>query len=161
MDVNGDGRLDLVSPDAGNNALLVFTNLGKGNLPRRPATRRVATLIASRILDVNRDGKVDLVSANAADNTLTVLTNNGGGIFGSNATYSVGSSPRWVTAADINGSGWPALDFRELQREHAVGAHEQRPRQFWFQRDLHRWHQSGYSHCSGPQRQRAPGPGQR
>ena len=58
---------------------------------------------------MNRDGKVDLISANSGANTLTVLTNNGSGGLGSNATYSVGSSPRSVIAADIDGSGRLAL----------------------------------------------------
>jgi len=53
----------------------------------------------------NVDGKLDLVCANQTDNTLTVLTNNGSGSFGSNATYTVGSGPSYVTAADVNGDG--------------------------------------------------------
>ena len=58
--------------------------------------------------DINNDGKVDLISANLSDSTLTVLTNNGNGIFGSNATYSVGSGlngPTSVAAADVNNDG--------------------------------------------------------
>ena len=55
--------------------------------------------------DVNGDGKLDLISANVNDNTLTVLTNNGSGVFGSNATLTVGSYPNCVVAADVNGDG--------------------------------------------------------
>jgi hypothetical protein len=54
--------------------------------------------------DVNGDGRLDLIA-----NGL-VLTNNGSGGFGSNTTYSVGSSgSTCVVAADVNGDGKPDL----------------------------------------------------
>ncbi len=49
--------------------------------------------------------KWDLISANAGDNTLAILTNNGSGGFVSNATYTVGAGPFFVTTADLNGDG--------------------------------------------------------
>ena len=56
--------------------------------------------------DINGDGKVDLISANTpGGHTLTVLTNNGSGIFGSNATLTVGLGPQWIGAVDVNGDG--------------------------------------------------------
>ena len=51
--------------------------------------------------DINGAGKVDLICANYVGNSLTVLTNNGSGTFGSNATYTVGSEPISVVAADL------------------------------------------------------------
>ena len=58
-----------------------------------------------------------MITANYGGNTLTVLTNNGKGVYGSNATYSVGVNPLSVIAVDINGSGKPALIFtHELSR---------------------------------------------
>src|SRR5262249_18384559 len=44
-----------------------------------------------------------------SDGTLTVLTNNGSGIFGSNATLTVGGGPECVITADVNGDGFPDL----------------------------------------------------
>src|SRR5665213_2424736 len=60
--------------------------------------------------DVNGDGNVDLICVNAGavinpGNTLSLLTNNGSEVFGSNATYTVGSAPYSVIAADVNGDG--------------------------------------------------------
>ena len=58
--------------------------------------------------DVNGDGKIDLISANYENgfgSTLTVLTNNGNGVFGFNATLTVGGGPQAVVAADVNGDG--------------------------------------------------------
>jgi hypothetical protein len=58
---------------------------------------------------MNVDGRVDLVTANYNFNTLTVLTNDGTGNFTSNTTYTVGSEPDSVAAADVNGDGFADL----------------------------------------------------
>ena len=111
-DVNNDGKVDLVMAnwDNGNgNTLSVWTNSGSGLFVSN-VTLNVGsgprTVIAA---DINNDGKLDLICANYGfsgnGNTLTVLTNNGNGIFGSNATYVVGSGSYSVTSADLNGDG--------------------------------------------------------
>jgi hypothetical protein len=112
-DVNGDGKIDLICGNAGNSpynngTLSILTNNGSGsfviastlNIGHGPGS-----IVAA---DVNGDGKVDLITANwdnGNGNTLSVWTNNGGGVFGSNATYVVGSGPRTVVTADVNGDG--------------------------------------------------------
>src|SRR5438876_807077 len=80
-DVNGDGKMDLVSANSGTNTLSVLTNKGSGSF-----ASAVAYIVGNDprsvvAVDVNGDGWVDLVSANAgffpnSTNTLTVLTNN-------------------------------------------------------------------------------------
>ena len=40
---------------------------------------------------------------------LTIMTNNGSGVFGSNATYNVGTLPYCVIAVDVNGDCKPDL----------------------------------------------------
>ncbi len=114
-DVNGDGRLDLISasygfrwglpgdPGGWNNVLTVLTNNGSGGFGSN------ATLIvgfgpsAVVAADVNGDGQPDLISANETDNSVTVLTNNGSGLFGGSATFAVGVRPRGLVAADVSG----------------------------------------------------------
>ena len=104
-DVNGDGKVDLISANYGNNTLSVFTNNRVGVFSLK-ATYAVGGNPRSVIAaDVNGDGKVDLICVNVSSNTLSVLTNNGVGGFGSNATYNVGSNPISVGAADLNGDG--------------------------------------------------------
>jgi hypothetical protein len=104
-DVNGDGRVDLISANYKDNTLTVLTNNGIGGFGSN-ATYSVGSepnqVVAA---DVNGDGTPDLISANWNDNTLTVLINNGTGGFGSKATYSVGSTPSSVVTADVNGDG--------------------------------------------------------
>jgi hypothetical protein len=79
--------------------VITITNAGPG-----PTSVAVA--------DVNGDGKPDLICANhdvSAGNTLTIFTNGGSGIFGSNATITVGNGVGLVLAADMNGDGKPDL----------------------------------------------------
>src|SRR5665213_97513 len=102
-DVNGDGKVDLISANFVTNTLTVLTNNGNGGFGSN-ATINVGlgphSVVAA---DVNGDGNVDLICANANTNTLTVLTNDGSGAFMLSGTYSVGSGPISVCAADING----------------------------------------------------------
>ncbi len=108
-DVNGDGKLDLISANEGTNTLTVLTNNGSGGFGYNATytVGRYPYYVAAA--DINGDGKLDLISANQSDGTLTVLTNNGSGGFGSNATYTVGISSQCVVAADVNGDGKPDL----------------------------------------------------
>jgi hypothetical protein len=109
-DINGDGKVDLISANANDSTLTILTNNGSGVFGSN-ATLTVgmnpAFVVAA---DVRGSGKLDLISANfgsygGSGNTLTVLTNNGAGVFGSNATLIVGNNPNCVAAADINGDG--------------------------------------------------------
>ena len=113
-DVNGDGKMDFVNVNtyvAGNgNTLMMWTNDGHGGFAIS-STPAVGSYPVSVAAFTNFDGKVALVCANQGDGTLTVLTNAGGGIFGSNATYTLpnivqgATLPCSVCAADVNGDG--------------------------------------------------------
>ena len=115
-DLNGDGKMDLISANWGTNTLTVFTNNGSGVFGFNATLTVGGKPFSVVAADLNGDGKLDLVSANANTypggangNTLTVLTNNGSGVFGSNATLTVGSGPWWMAAADLNSDGKPDL----------------------------------------------------
>ncbi len=107
-DVNSDGKLDLISANAGDNTLTVLTNNGSGGF-MTSGTYKVSNGATGpycvTAADVNGDGRVDLISANADESTLTVLTNNGSGGFVLAGKYAVGSEPTCVVAADVNGNG--------------------------------------------------------
>jgi hypothetical protein len=105
-DVNGDGTLDLISANVGDNSLTVLTNNGDGTFTASETIFSVGNGPAVTAADVNHDGKQDLITANFFDNNLTVLTNDGAGNFVFNANYPVGSGPYWVvTSTNITGDG--------------------------------------------------------
>ena len=111
-DVNGDGKLDLICANYGDNTLTVLTNTGSGHFANAGAYS-VGNGPDAVSAFTNLYGRVDLVCANSGDNTLTVLTNNGVGGFATSGTYSVGSPqlnlPMSVTTIDIKGDGKVAL----------------------------------------------------
>jgi hypothetical protein len=106
-DVNGDGHVDLICANLGNQTsagtLTVLTNNGSGGfaLSSSPVVGIAPRSITAA--DVNGDGNVDLICANSGSGTLTVLTNNGSGGFVLSATLTTGIE--LVVAADVNGDG--------------------------------------------------------
>jgi len=105
VDVNGDGKVDLVSANGLDNTLTVLTNNGSGVFGSNATYNVGAGPFFVTAADINGDGKPDLICANAATNTLTVLTNNGSGGFVLCTTLTVGSNPRSIAVADVNGDG--------------------------------------------------------
>lgn len=94
LDVNGDGKLDLVVPNFGSNSVSVLLNTtAAGGGPAFAGQQTFAAgtnPVAVSILDVNGDGRRDVVVANRGANTVSVLMN---------ATATVASTPATVTLA--------------------------------------------------------------
>jgi hypothetical protein len=104
-DVNGDGKVDLISANYNDSTLSVFTNTGAGGFILSSLLTvglNPRTVIAA---DVNGDGAPDIITANYGNNSLSVLTNNGHGGFVLASTLSVSSQAYAVAAADVNGDG--------------------------------------------------------
>ncbi|MDR3457245.1 MAG: VCBS repeat-containing protein [Verrucomicrobiae bacterium] len=108
-DVNGDGKVDLITANFYDGKLSVLLNNGAGRftLAASPGVGSYPMMVLAA--DVNGDGKVDLVSANSGDDTLSILTNNGSGTFTLSSSPGVGFTPYSVIAADVNGDGWVDL----------------------------------------------------
>jgi len=104
-DVNGDGKMDLISANYLDNSLTVLTNDGSGGFVISSSPGGGAHPVPVTAADVNGDGKMDLISGNYNANTLTVLTNDGSGGFVISSSPGVGTRPVSVTAADVNGDG--------------------------------------------------------
>jgi len=111
VDVNNDGKLDLICPNQISKSLSVLTNNGNGGFQRAssPATGSDGGPYSLVAADVNNDGKPDLICVNSGcptiGHTLSVLINNGGGVFTLASTPSVGREPNSVVATDVNGDG--------------------------------------------------------
>jgi FG-GAP-like repeat len=104
VDINGDGKPDLISVNDGSSTLTVLTNNGSGGFGSNAPVNVGSAVVWAVAADVNGDNKPDLICANGGNpGTLIVMTNNGGGIFSSNATLAVGFGPTCIAAADVNG----------------------------------------------------------
>jgi hypothetical protein len=105
-DVNGDGKVDLISANIDASNLSVLTNNGSGGfvLASLPAVGPAPVWVTAA--DVNGDGKLDLISANqSVASPLSVLTNNGSSGFVLASSPPGGPFANSVTAADVNGDG--------------------------------------------------------
>jgi hypothetical protein len=102
-DLNGDGRLDLVTANAGSNNISVqIGNSGGTFQPAQPYAAGAGPASVA-VGDVNGDGNLDVVTANEADNTVSVLLGNGNGTLQPAKNYAVGSQPVSVAIGNFNG----------------------------------------------------------
>jgi hypothetical protein len=111
-DVNGDGKMDLVSGQYGYQTLTVLTNNGNGTFSPCSTNGPSGGAFEYSVVagDFNQDGKVDLVSLHeASPKNLTLLTNDGTGIFSAAKTLNTAFPPTSICGADVNGDGYPDL----------------------------------------------------
>ena len=110
-DVDGDGDLDVLTANIGDNTVSVRLNDGTGSFTA-PATNPNPVVgnepLSVALGDVDGDGDLDLLTANYGDNTVSVRLNDGTGNFTAPATNpnpSVGSSPYSIALGDVDGDG--------------------------------------------------------
>jgi hypothetical protein len=123
-DINGDGKVDLISANYTSSTVTILTNNGYGVFGSNAAYNVGISPISIVAADINGDGSPDLITANFSANsdvsTVTMLTNNGSGIFGAYATITVDRQPdgnvepTYITAADLNHDGKPDLIITSL-----------------------------------------------
>jgi Bacterial Ig-like domain (group 3)/FG-GAP-like repeat len=126
VDVNGDGRLDVVTANnektGGGGGAEVGVLLGNGDGTFQPPTSYYAGGVptywftAAAVADVNDDGKPDLVVASGCpsaancqnEGVVGVLLGNGDGTFQPAMTFkSGGYLSGWIAVGDVNGDGLP------------------------------------------------------
>jgi hypothetical protein len=104
-DVNGDGKLDIVTSNDGFSNVAVELGNGDGTfqLPSFYGTFTRARSLA--LCDLNKDGKLDVIVTDSDIHKISVFLGNGTGTFPSYVNYDVGANPSSITTADINDDG--------------------------------------------------------
>ena len=116
-DLDGDGRLDIVTANRQLNTLSIFQNLSSsGSLTTNSFGTRVDISIPGgpngvAVSDLDGDGKPEIVTANIYNSTVSILRNIGTGgtitpaSFASPVNIAVGSGPSVVVISDLDGDG--------------------------------------------------------
>ncbi|MCB0322912.1 MAG: VCBS repeat-containing protein [Bdellovibrionales bacterium] len=112
-DVNGDGKLDIVSSNYADDELSILLGNGDGSF-RGPTTLATGTSPKGWFSDVNADGNLDIVNTDVGDNTVGVFLGNGDGSFKSRSTFATGAAPQFVAFDYINADS--ALDMVVVDR---------------------------------------------
>jgi hypothetical protein len=112
-DVNGDGKLDLLTANIFGNAVGVLLGNGNGTFGTVTpfSTGADSSPFKLAVADVNGDGKLDLLTDNRGGDAAGVLLGTGTGSFGTVTPFSTGagSRPQEIAVADVNGDGKPDL----------------------------------------------------
>jgi hypothetical protein len=106
-DLNGDGHLDVIVPNAGSNDVTVRFGDGHGGFTTGPTIAAGTTPRDGAVGDIDGDGDIDLVIANSGSNNASVFLNNGGGSFtqAAGSPVATGLNDRNIQLADFNGDG--------------------------------------------------------
>ena len=106
VDVNGDGKLDLVLSDSPHNEVVIMLGNGDGTF-QSPKRFIVGNGNCSPVTgDFNGDGKLDIAVANSDDNTISILLGNGDGTFRPQILVSgLGELPSALAVGDFNRDG--------------------------------------------------------
>jgi VCBS repeat-containing protein len=108
-DLNGDGKLDVVSSDV--NYANINVQLGNGDGTFAAATFFDAGIGQNSvaIADINGDGKLDIVATSSSSfagaDKIFVLLGNGDGTFQTHQDFATGSDPRHLAIGDVNNTG--------------------------------------------------------
>jgi uncharacterized repeat protein (TIGR01451 family) len=104
-DVNGDGKMDLVTSNGLTANVSVLLGNGDGTF-QAAVTHAAGTNPAGiAIGEVTGDAFLDIVVANSGSNNLSVLAGDGNGGFAAPVNYAVGTDPRDIALAHLNGDG--------------------------------------------------------
>jgi len=106
-DFNGDGNLDWVVANAGDNTLTLYLGNGDGTA-QLPVIIPLAgqSPLAVAAGDLNGDHKLDLVVAESDSNTVGILYGNGDGTFQMEKQIAIPVPPLGVALADVNHDGY-------------------------------------------------------
>ncbi len=109
-DVNGDGKLDLVTGNTGISSVGLMLGNGNGTFQSQvllPVGTGDSDAVA--VQDVNGDGRPDVIAIDYINNTVNVLLQNINGTFQAPQALATGTHPGFVTMTDVNLDGRPEI----------------------------------------------------
>ena len=127
-DLDGDGKLDVLTQNASDDTLSVFrNNATPGEITATSLAARVSFATgsypyAAAITDLDGDGKPDVAVADAGSHTVSIFRNvSAVGSFTTTSllarvVYLTGGGPRVITTADVDGDGLPDLATPNLNQ---------------------------------------------
>jgi hypothetical protein len=108
-DLDGDGKLDLVTANAAASTVSVLLGKGDGTFAAKADFPTGADPRVLVLADMNGDGKPDVVTGNADATTVGVLLGKGDGTFAAPKEAPTGAPPMDIAVGDLNGDGKPDL----------------------------------------------------
>jgi hypothetical protein len=114
-DVNGDGKLDVVTANRYAGTVSVMLGKGDGAFPdhvdypaggiREGYCSKAVGPVSVAVGNLDGDGYLDIVTANQGKDTASVLLGKGGGALAAQVEYRTGSRPSAVLLGDLNRDG--------------------------------------------------------
>ena len=101
-DVNGDGKIDLITADEYSTNISVLLGDGTGKFGKATNFNLGATPNAIAVGDLNGDGKTDIASTNSFFGGISVILGDGKGNFGTATSFYGGISLSSIKIADFN-----------------------------------------------------------
>ena len=104
-DINGDGAVDLVIPDASNTLLYILLGNKNGKFQYAGKLFNGSYPTEAFLADLNGDGHLDLVALGPTGGTVTVYLGKGDGTFATGVNYSLLYGPGNMLLIDLDGDG--------------------------------------------------------
>src|SRR5262249_19147102 len=104
VDVDGDGKLDLLTANQSADDISVLLNTGNGVFAAATTVPTGPTPVSLVAGDLNGDGYPDLATTSQATGEVSILLGKAGGAFAAPLAYAVGS-PSSLALGDLDGDG--------------------------------------------------------
>lgn len=104
-DLNGDGKLDLVTTDWSSGKVTVSLGLGNGKFAPGVDYAVGSHPGPAIIADIDGDGRADVIVASQTEGSVRVLLGSGNGKLQQAQAYSIGFNPAFIAVGDFNGDG--------------------------------------------------------